>query len=86
MSNVIPLHTRHLEIDAGVISGFENPADIRQDLFMILLVEADGAYSMLWGGRSRASCGSIRRHRTLFANGWRAFRGRLAPGLSHPPP
>ncbi|WID98426.1 hypothetical protein QO058_09400 [Bosea vestrisii] len=59
MSNVVPLHTRHLEIDAGVISDAENPADIGQDLFMILLVEADGAYSMLWGGRSRPAASRV---------------------------
>lgn len=47
------LHTRHIEIDAGVISGAENPADIGQDLFMVLLVEANGSYAMLWGGRDR---------------------------------
>lgn len=53
MNNVAPLHARHLELDAGVISGAADPAAIGRDLFMVLLVEADGAYSMLWGGRSR---------------------------------
>jgi len=59
MSNVLPFHARHLELDAGVISGADDPADIGQDLFMILLVEADGAYSMLWGGRNRPEASRV---------------------------
>ena len=59
MTNALVLHHRHIEIAAGVISGADNPADIGQSLFMVLLVEANGSYAMLWGGRDRMDASRV---------------------------
>lgn len=47
------LHSRHIELDAGTITQSEDEADLGQDLFMVLLVEAGGSYAMMAGHRER---------------------------------
>lgn len=59
MTDSLDPHSRHIEIDAGVISGAEDPADIGQSLFMVLLIEANGSYAMLWGGRDRMDASRV---------------------------
>lgn len=47
------LHSRHIELDAGTVTQSDDEADLGQDLFMVLLVEAGGSYVMMAGHRER---------------------------------
>lgn len=47
------LYGRHVELDAGQITASGDEADIGQDLFMVLLVEAGGSCAMMAGHRER---------------------------------